>query len=115
MDVLSEVLRAVRLTGAVFFDVTARAPWVAENPPLASICARVMPDFERVIAFHILLDGECWAQLGDDSQPPIRLGRGDALLLPQGDGHRLGSEAGRRSKPDYGLYYRPADRPLPFW
>ena len=33
MDALSDVLRAVRLTGAVFFDVPASAPWVAESPP----------------------------------------------------------------------------------
>jgi len=33
-DTLSEVLRAVRLTGAVFFAVDASEPWVAEAPPL---------------------------------------------------------------------------------
>jgi len=36
-DVLSEVLSAVRLTGSVFFDVSATAPWVAEAPPSAEI------------------------------------------------------------------------------
>ena len=30
MDVLSDVLRAIRLTGAVYFDLHARAPWAAE-------------------------------------------------------------------------------------
>ena len=114
MDVLSEVLRAVRLTGAIYFDVTARAPWVAETPALSSICAKVMPEFEYVIAFHIMLDGWCWAQLGDESEPPVRFAEGDAILFPQGDGHLMGSEPGRRSEPDYTLYYRPNDRPLPF-
>ena len=33
MDALSDVLRAVRLTGAIFFDVQASEPWVAETPP----------------------------------------------------------------------------------
>ena len=32
MDALSDVLRAVRLTGAIFFDVQASEPWVAETP-----------------------------------------------------------------------------------
>jgi len=114
MDVLSEVLRAVRLTGAIYFDVTAHAPWVAETPPLPSICARVMPEFEYVIAFHIMLEGGCWAQLGDESEPPVRLGQGDSILFPQGDGHWMATEPGRRSQPDYELYYRPDDRPLPF-
>ena len=31
-DPLSEVLRAVRLTGAVFFTIDASAPWVVEAP-----------------------------------------------------------------------------------
>ena len=32
-DVLSDVLRAVRMTGAVFFSVEAKAPWAFEGPP----------------------------------------------------------------------------------
>ena len=32
-DALSDVLRTVRLTGATFFDVVAKAPWVCEQPP----------------------------------------------------------------------------------
>jgi hypothetical protein len=34
-DALSDVLSAVRLSGSVFFDVTAKSPWVAEAPPAA--------------------------------------------------------------------------------
>jgi AraC-like DNA-binding protein len=114
MDVLSEVLRAVRLTGAIYFDVAARAPWVAETPALARICGQVMPDFEHVIAFHIMLDGWCWAQLGDESEPPVRLAAGDSILFPHGDRHMMGTEAGRHAEPNYSLYYRPKDQPLPF-
>ena len=36
------------------------------------------------------------------------------ILFPKGDGHMMGSEPGRRSEPDYSLYYRPDDRVLPF-
>ena len=114
MDVLSEVLRAVRLTGAVYFDVNARAPWVAESPPTAVICDRVMPEFEHVIAFHIMMEGGCWAQVGDESLPPIRLETGDAVIFVGGEGHFMGTEPGRRAAPDMGIYYRPDDRPLPF-
>ena len=32
MDALSDVLKAVRLTGAIFFDIHASEPWVAETP-----------------------------------------------------------------------------------
>ena len=40
-DVLSDVLRAVRLTGAVFFAVDATAPWALEGPALASNSALI--------------------------------------------------------------------------
>ena len=30
-DALSDLLRTVRLTGAAFFDVAAKEPWVAES------------------------------------------------------------------------------------
>ena len=43
MDVLSDVLRAVRLTGAIFFDVEARVPWVAHTPPVKDFAHAVMP------------------------------------------------------------------------
>jgi hypothetical protein len=32
-DILSDVLRAVRLSGAIFFEVDASSPWAAEAPP----------------------------------------------------------------------------------
>lgn len=114
MDVLSDVLRAVRLTGAVYFDINAREPWIAASPPGSSICRHVMPEHEHIISFHIMLDGWCWAQLADESQPAVRLEGGDAVIFVRGDGHFMTTEAGKRSAPDLSLYYRPTDRPLPF-
>lgn len=114
LDVLSDVLRAVRLTGAIYFDVRPRVPWVAETPEVSSICAAVMPEFEHVISFHIMLDGCCWAQLGDQPDSAVYMKAGDAVIFPRGDSHVLGSQRGRRAAPDLSLYYRPKDRPLPF-
>jgi AraC-like DNA-binding protein len=114
LDVLSDVLRAVRLTGAVYFDINARAPWIAASPPTATICANVMPDFERVISFHIMLDGHCWASLSDGSEPAIKLEGGDAVIFVRGEPHVMSSEPGGQAQPDMGMYHRPTDRPLPF-
>jgi hypothetical protein len=97
VDVLSDVLRAVRLTGALYFDVHAGAPWVAETPTAGSIGAYVMPQSEHVIAFHMMLDGSAWAQLADCSQPAICLRDGDAVIFARGDDHFLGSQPGKRS------------------
>ncbi len=114
MDVLSDVLRAIRLTGAVYFDVQAHAPWVAETPPVSSICAEVMPDFEHVIAFHIVLEGCCWAQMTDDTASAVRMEAGDAVIFVDGDAHVMSAERGQRATPDLNLYRGLKNRPLPF-
>jgi hypothetical protein len=46
-DTLSNVLRAARLTGAVFFDIQASTPSVAETPPARDVAALVMPGSEH--------------------------------------------------------------------
>jgi hypothetical protein len=55
MEILSDVLRAIRLSGALFFDVEAKATWVAETPAMPKIAHLVMPDAEHVIGFHAVL------------------------------------------------------------
>lgn len=113
MDVLSEVLRAVRLTGAVFFDVRASAPWVATTPEAVTIGGRVMPQSEHVVMFHAITSGGCWAELLDGSMPVMRLDEGDIIVLPMGDSHVLCSKPGMRAEPNMDLYRRPTDRSLP--
>jgi AraC-like DNA-binding protein len=114
VDVLSDVLREVRLTGAVFFDVHAGAPWIASTPGSASICAQVMPASEHVIAFHIMLDGRGWAQLVGDSHASICLDAGDAVIVAQGDGHSIGSDPDQRGTANAALYQLPTNESLPF-
>jgi hypothetical protein len=114
LDVLSDVLRAVRLTGAVYFDVRARAPWVFETPPTSTIRASVMPEFEHIIAFHILRDGRCWAFITDEPEAAVHLEAGDAIIVVGGESHILGTERVKPDDPNLGIYYRPQDRPLPF-
>jgi AraC-like DNA-binding protein len=114
VDVLSEVLRAVRLTGALFFDVEARAPWVAATPTAGLIASNVMPEAEHVITFHAVTGGACWAELEDGSAPAFRVHAGDIVMAPMGDRHVLCSTPGMRAPPDLAMYYRPTDRQLPF-
>ena len=104
-DVLSDVLRSVRLTGAVFFDFELSSPWVAEAPPASEIAGRVMPGAQRVIEYHLVARGECWANAV--GEPPLRLKAGDLILFPQGDPHVLSSEPGMRAAPDMRLFSRP--------
>jgi AraC-like DNA-binding protein len=114
MDVLSDVLAAVRLTGAVFYDHHFRFPFAGASPPTSAIAAKVMPGSEHVIAFHALLTGSLWASLTDDPGSAVRLEAGDVVILPMGDANLLGSAPDLTAETDVSRYWRPVDRPLPW-
>ena len=111
MDALSDVLRTVRLTGAIFFDVHASEPWVAETPQGEAIVEAMFPGSEHIICYHVITRGSCWAVL--PGEPPIHLAAGDIIVLPHGDTHVLSSTPGMRRTPDMALYRVPRDRQLP--
>ena len=106
-DTLSDVLRAVRLKGAVFFDVETTAPWVAEAPPASVIAQAVMPDSEHVIEYHVITGGSCWASVIGHDIAPVRLTEGDVVAFPQGDAHVLSSAPGMRGDMDLNVFKRP--------
>lgn len=110
-DTLSDVLRAVRLTGAVFFDVQAGAPWVAEAPPARDVAPFIMPGSEHVIEYHLVLSGSCHGGLV--GEPALALAAGDLIIFPQGDSHVLSSAPGMRAAPDLAAYRHPAGTRLP--
>ena len=115
-DVLSEVLSAVRLTGSVFFDVTATSPWVAEAPPSAQIAEAVMPGAQHAIEYHVLTRGSCWIAIVDGAPfEPVQLHEGDIAVIPHGEPHALSSAPRMRAKPDLDVHRRPkGDGSLPF-
>ena len=92
MDALSQTLRVVRLVGAIFLHGRFTAPWCYQSPPADAAAPYLEPSAERVVIFHLITEGECWVEQGD--APPMRLMAGDAVLFPQGDAHRMGSEPG---------------------
>jgi AraC-like DNA-binding protein len=96
LDTLSEVLRAVRLTGAVYFAVDASAPWVAEAPAAREIGPHIMPGIEHVIEYHVVVSGSCWAGVVDE--PAVKLSAGDVIVFPQGDSHIMSSAPGMRGQ-----------------
>jgi AraC-like DNA-binding protein len=111
-DALSDVLRAVRLTGAVFFNLDAKAPWVAETPTAMECIPFVMPDAGYLIEYHVIIRGSCWGGLTDE--PAVQLHAGDIIVFPRGDAHVLSSAPGMRFTPDM-KNFEGADRTqLPF-
>jgi AraC-like DNA-binding protein len=91
-DTLSDVLRTVRLRGAVFYYVSYRDRWAAEAPPAAEIAAAVMPGAEHVIEYHMVAKGDGWAAISGVN--PVRLAAGDIVMFPQGDAHVMSSAPG---------------------
>jgi AraC-like DNA-binding protein len=112
MDALSDVLRAVRLTGAVFFDVEAASPWVAETPPGRTIVGSIFPGSEHLMSYHVVTRGTAWACVRD--RAPIRLSAGDVIVFPHGDAHAMSSEPGMREPPNLALFRLPKEGRLPF-
>ncbi|WBS00358.1 AraC family transcriptional regulator [Pseudoduganella sp. SL102] len=91
-DTLSDVLRTVRLRGAVFYAVNVGPEWAVEAPASAEVAAMVVPGAGRVIEYHVLIEGTAWASL--PGQPPVRLAPGDVVMFPQGDAHVMASAPG---------------------
>jgi AraC-like DNA-binding protein len=111
VDVLSEVLRAVRLRGAVYYDVQASTPWVAEAPAALELAPHVMPGSEHVIEYHVVMSGSCWGGL--IGEPAVFLEAGDIIVFPQGDPHVLASAEGMRGPRDAGFEQSVPPRRLP--
>jgi AraC-like DNA-binding protein len=113
MDTLSDVLRAVRLHGAVFYHIDGSSPWVAEAPPACEIIPAIMPGAEHMIEFHGIVKGSCWAAVV--GEPPVRLHEGDVILFPQGDAHAMSSAPGMRvPRVDKDLFFSPRPPQLPY-
>lgn len=111
-DVLSDVLRAVRLSGALYFDFELSSPWVVEAPASRDIVGKVMPGAQLIIQVHLIARGSCWGNaVGAE---PVRLGEGDLIVFPRGDAHVLSSAPGMRSTPDMERFARPST-PLPMF
>jgi AraC-like DNA-binding protein len=113
-DILSDVLRGVRLRGAVFYDVLCDEQWVAEAPPARELAPAVMPGLEHVIEYHVVTRGGCWA--GVVGEPPLRMTAGDVVMFPQGDAHVMSSAPGMRAaplQPSWVVATRDLPKPIP--
>jgi AraC-like DNA-binding protein len=91
MDALSDVLRVVQLTGAVYLDGAFSAPWCANVPADSPLCSAYLPPSERVVSFHLVTEGRCWAMLPHDHGGALQVDAGDVIVVPQGETHVLGS------------------------
>ncbi len=112
-DTLSDLLRAVRLHGAVFYYIDGAPPWVAEAPQARDIIPAIMPGADHMIEFHGIVKGSCWGAIAGES--PIRLEAGDVILFPHGDAHVMSSAPGMRAPTvDTKIFFSPRPPQLPY-
>jgi AraC-like DNA-binding protein len=90
MDVLSEVLKAVKLDGAMFYNAEFSAPWCFRAPASRIVAPYLSPQSRHVIIYHLLTEGTGYAHVeGDDRL--LSLTAGDIVIFPHGDPHIMGN------------------------
>jgi AraC-like DNA-binding protein len=97
VDVLSDVLRGVRLTGSMFFLVEASTPWVTAAPHAKEFAAAVLPAAQHLVSYHVITQGQCWAGLQGGAPQPMQAG--DILVVPHGDPYFLAGSPDARPEP----------------
>ena len=86
-DPLSDVLRMVKLTGAVFHLVDATFPWGVEIPPARAYSSILLPRAQHIVSYHIILKGSGWALVRGVTPTPFEAG--DVLVLAHGEPYSL--------------------------
>ena len=86
-DPLSEALRSVRLTGAIFLDAELGSPWGFAAPPASAVSHLLAPTADRLVLFHLLVQGHATARVPGHGSLPLEAG--DLVVLPWGDAHEL--------------------------
>ena len=84
-DVLSNVLRTVRLSGSLQFCFMPTGAW--RTDPSSSM-KRLAAGSSTTMPFHIVVEGSCWLKMGDRQ---IELAAGDVVAFPLGTPHDLGA------------------------
>ena len=86
MEVMSDILRSIRVAGSVYFCSQVEAPWTKTFTEL---------DYA---SFHLIRKGKCWAMVGDRIE---QLQEGDLIFLGPGQDHLLSSQAPSGQTPDF--------------
>lgn len=111
-DTVSELLRNVRLRGAMFYDVRGGRSWRAGAPPAHAIADALMPGSDHVMEYHVVTRGHAWASVAGDT--PVLMSVGDIVVVPHGDAHVVASAPTRAADAvDVAWFRATADAPKP--
>lgn len=85
MDVLSEVLRVLRLQGALYYHAEFSAPWMVHTVASEYLKQYLAPAAGRLMIYHLITEGRAFARTENGRE--ITLEPGDILVLPHGHSH----------------------------
>ena len=91
-DPLSDLLRTVKLSGALFFLVDATSPWCVDIPETKQFSEVLLPQAQSIISYHIVVQGSGFATVPGGELVPF--GPGDVIVFPHGDAYRMESAPG---------------------
>ncbi|MDH3242498.1 MAG: AraC family transcriptional regulator, partial [Alphaproteobacteria bacterium] len=91
-DPLSDVLRTVKLKGALFFLVDATSPWCVEVPPARDYADIILPSARHVVSYHVAVQGRGLAGL--PGSEPVAFEAGDIIVFPHADPYLMSSAPG---------------------
>ncbi|MEM7562592.1 MAG: AraC family transcriptional regulator [Pseudomonadota bacterium] len=80
MDLLSDILSHLKLSGTLYFRTSFTSPWSIE-----------VPSFENVSRFHFAHRGRCLIRVSSELAP-VMLEQGDLIIITRGAGHLIFSE-----------------------
>src|ERR1043166_8555469 len=92
MDVLSELLKVVKLDSAIFFNCEFLSPWCYRAPESERAAGLLSQHGRHVIIYHLLVSGCAYVHLKDGER--VLLDAGDIVTLPHGHAHFLGNGDG---------------------
>lgn len=91
-DPLSDVLKTVRLTGALFFLVDATSPWCVDVPHAGAFSRVLLPRAQHIVSYHVVVRGSGIA--GVPGHDPVPIEAGDVIVFPHGDPYVMQSGLG---------------------
>ncbi len=85
MDLLSDILSRLQLTGALYFRTSFTHPWSIQ-----------VPAYANVSRFHFVHRGHCMVRIGN--QEVVHLQQGDLIIITRGASHKLFSSQSSEDK-----------------
>lgn len=92
MDILSDILSSLRLTGGVIIDGELTGDFALNAQFTPEECAPFFPAPETLVGYHYIRSGTAIIQV--EGREPVSLGQGDIAILPRNDPHLIARRTG---------------------